>query len=1166
MFFEIPLEAICQVVKTEGFRVCSNLMAYSSSGASQIKYVAFLCLLLISKLMGVASKQVSEDKFDPQVKYDVFVNFRGVDIRQGFLGYLTQAFHQKQIHAFVDGKLEKGYETWPSLVTAIERSSISLTIFSGNYASSRWCLEELVKILECREKYGQTVIPVFYNVYPTTVRHQNGSYEKAFVELEKKYNLTTVQRWRHALKKAADLSGIASFDYRTEVELFGEIINIVNLVLMKLDKHPLNLEGLIGIDNPIQYLESLLHQKSKAVLVIGIWVQALNSGETHEIFSFYAFDRSYFDMEYYKLSNRVVNYSKGIPLVLKVLGSLLRGKDKEIWESQLNKLKHMPNIDVYNVMRLSYDDLDRKEQQILLDLACFFVGLDLKVDHIKTLLKDSERDNSVLVGLERLKDKALITISKDNVVSMHDIIQETAWEIVRQESIEDPGSRSRLRDPDDIYEVLQNDKGTKAIRSISVHLSLIKKLKLSPHIFTKMSKLQFLYFPSRYNQDGSDLLPHGIQSFSIELRYLAWMHYPLKYLPEKFSTENLVILDLSYSQVEKLWDGVQNLMNLKEVKVSGSKNLTELPDLSRATNLEVLDISFCPQLTSVVPSIFSLRKLKKLDLRACSLTKLTSDNHLSSLSYLKLGSCTKLKEFSVISDNMIELDLSYTRVNSLPSSFERQNKLEVLWLSRSGIESLPSSFKNLMSLRYLSVYDSKELHTLTELPPSLETLEASYCTSLKTVLFPSIDEQLQENRKEVYFWNCLNLDEQSLKAIELNAHINVMKSAYQHLSAPDENYHDYNLSHGLYQVKYVYPGSIVPEWLQYKTTKYDMIIDLSSTSHSSSLGFVFCFVVSYPKFKTVIGHRFTFYITISDYDDESKKDSIDIYMSDSYIWLLSDHVCVIYDQRCSRYLSNRAKNQTRFKLTVKAEAVAVARQRGVGLKGFGVSPIYKAGYHNFMEDIKSIAYHNFIQQINTSADHSAFQQINISTDHSVFQPINTSADHSVFQQINTSADHSVFQQINTSADHSVFQQINTSADHSVFQQINTSADHSVFQQINTSADHSVFQQINTSADHSVFQQINTSADHSVFQQINTSADHSVFQQINTSADHSVFQQINTSADHSVFQPTDTSADRSFFQPMEVSESMYFISVLGAILCISFLWLRYNRLGFQRLLM
>ncbi|KAK7390299.1 hypothetical protein VNO78_25601 [Psophocarpus tetragonolobus] len=64
------------------------------------------------------------------------------------------------------------------------------------------------------------------------------------------------------------------------------------------------------------------------------------------------------------------------------------------------------------------------------------------VEHVKVLLKDSENDDSVVAGLERLKDKALITIPEDNTISMHDIIQEMAWEIVRQESIVNPGNRS----------------------------------------------------------------------------------------------------------------------------------------------------------------------------------------------------------------------------------------------------------------------------------------------------------------------------------------------------------------------------------------------------------------------------------------------------------------------------------------------------------------------------------------------------------------------------------------------------------------------------------------------------------------------------------------------------------------------------------------------------
>lgn len=83
----------------------------------------------------------------------------------------------------------------------------------------------------------------------------------------------------------------------------------------------------------------------------------------------------------------------------------------------------------------------------------------------------------------------------------------------------------------------------------------IQNLQLSPHVFNKMSKLQFVYF--RKNFDVFPLLPRGLQSFPAELRYLSWSHYPLISLPENFSAENLVIFDLSGSLVLKLWDGVQ---------------------------------------------------------------------------------------------------------------------------------------------------------------------------------------------------------------------------------------------------------------------------------------------------------------------------------------------------------------------------------------------------------------------------------------------------------------------------------------------------------------------------------------------------------------------------------------------------------------------------------
>lgn len=92
---------------------------------------------------------------------------------------------------------------------------------------------------------------------------------------------------------------------------------------------------------------------------------------------------------------------------------------------------------------------------------------------------------------------------------------------------------------------------------IRTRFSDIRKLGLGPCTFAKMSNLQFLWFKGEYDLDGIDYLPEGLQSMSSELRFFCWEHYPFKSLPNKFSMERLVMLDLSGSKMEKLWDGVQ---------------------------------------------------------------------------------------------------------------------------------------------------------------------------------------------------------------------------------------------------------------------------------------------------------------------------------------------------------------------------------------------------------------------------------------------------------------------------------------------------------------------------------------------------------------------------------------------------------------------------------
>ena len=136
--------------------------------------------------------------------FDVFLSFRGEDTRRGFVSHLYKALDQHGIWTFIDDNLHRGENISEELLQSIENSSASIIVFSKNYASSSWCLDELAKIIECTQK----VLPVFYQVDPSEVRKLKGDFGKALTKLEKRIkDKTKVQRWRDALKKAADISG-----------------------------------------------------------------------------------------------------------------------------------------------------------------------------------------------------------------------------------------------------------------------------------------------------------------------------------------------------------------------------------------------------------------------------------------------------------------------------------------------------------------------------------------------------------------------------------------------------------------------------------------------------------------------------------------------------------------------------------------------------------------------------------------------------------------------------------------------------------------------------------------------------------------------------------------------------------------------------------------------
>ncbi|KEH34281.1 disease resistance protein (TIR-NBS-LRR class) [Medicago truncatula] len=206
----------------------------------------------------------------PTEKYDVFLSFRGEDTRDNFISHLSAELCRKNIKTFIDYRLDRGKEISPALYREIEQSMIYVIILSEHYASSTWCMDELTKILECKQIYGRDVIPVFYKVDPSNVRNQRESFEEAFIEHQQRFR-DKVDTWKDALTQVAGLSGWDSQVTGPEHTLVTDIVE--EILKKKKNRHRFlsNCEGTIGMDKHIEQIKSLLHLESPAVRIIGIW-------------------------------------------------------------------------------------------------------------------------------------------------------------------------------------------------------------------------------------------------------------------------------------------------------------------------------------------------------------------------------------------------------------------------------------------------------------------------------------------------------------------------------------------------------------------------------------------------------------------------------------------------------------------------------------------------------------------------------------------------------------------------------------------------------------------------------------------------------------------------------------------------------------------------------
>jgi len=104
-------------------------------------------------------------------QYDVFLNHRGPDVKKTFASDLYRRLKAHGLRVFLDQQeLQKGEKLTCQIEGAIRAASVHIAIFSPNHAESKWCLDELLLMLESMRDKGYKILPVFFRVKPSELR------------------------------------------------------------------------------------------------------------------------------------------------------------------------------------------------------------------------------------------------------------------------------------------------------------------------------------------------------------------------------------------------------------------------------------------------------------------------------------------------------------------------------------------------------------------------------------------------------------------------------------------------------------------------------------------------------------------------------------------------------------------------------------------------------------------------------------------------------------------------------------------------------------------------------------------------------------------------------------------------------------------------------------
>ncbi|CAM6063197.1 unnamed protein product [Sphagnum tenellum] len=397
------------------------------------------------------------------------------------------------------------------------------------------------------------------------------------------------------------------------VDDVGKAENLTSLQLLTAKNADSKSKVLLNCRN-WQTLKGHVSEDGKVVM------KFLEEEQARELFMFHAFGTAnpVLTKDFKDICMKIIKACGGLPLSLKVLGSFLcDNKKMEIWENALSKLKSGQSVtggndneELWSILKISYDHLDKEHRNMFLDIACFLGGLK-----ISTICRVWSGDYLCPeLALQILQHRSLIQWVEGGILYIHEQLQDMGQNI----AMEAPILNRFIWKSNKPNLFLQKDEVMENLEGISLKKCANTLSQMSSKGFHNLRLLDL-------TEASPTIVENCIQSRNLNnVKWLCLKKCMIPKLPNNlFNCIQLQVLDLAQCQsLKELPSSIGQLNALKELDLSSCSHLKELPSsIGQLNALQEFYLSECFDLKELPPSIGQLNALQKLDLSRCSKLK-----------------------------------------------------------------------------------------------------------------------------------------------------------------------------------------------------------------------------------------------------------------------------------------------------------------------------------------------------------------------------------------------------------------------------------------------------------------------------------------------------------------------------------------------------------------